>query len=34
MLPISQDFHVPLTAVFTITLWMRLIGATASVRLG
>jgi SHS family lactate transporter-like MFS transporter len=33
MLPISQDFHVPLTAVtivFTITLWMRLVGATAS----
>ncbi|MDE2006910.1 MAG: MFS transporter [Rhodospirillales bacterium] len=33
MLPISQYFHVPLlavTAVFTITLWMRLIGATAS----
>jgi MFS transporter, SHS family, lactate transporter len=33
MLPISQEFNVPLTevtAVFTITLWMRLIGATAS----
>jgi MFS transporter, SHS family, lactate transporter len=33
MLPISQTFHVPLTAVtavFTITLWMRLVGATAS----
>jgi MFS transporter, SHS family, lactate transporter len=33
MFPISQSFHVPLvavTAVFTITLWMRLIGATAS----
>ena len=33
MVPISQEFHVPLTAVtavFTITLWMRLIGATAS----
>ena len=33
MLPISQEFHVPLTAVtavFTITLWMRLVGATAS----
>jgi MFS transporter, SHS family, lactate transporter len=33
MLPISQTFHVPLTAVtavFTLTLWMRLIGATAS----
>jgi SHS family lactate transporter-like MFS transporter len=27
MLPISQEFHVPLTAVtfvFTVTLWMRL----------
>ncbi len=33
MLPISQAFHVPLaevTAVFTITLWMRLVGATAA----
>jgi SHS family lactate transporter-like MFS transporter len=33
MLPISQSFHVPLTAVtavFTLTLWMRLVGATAS----
>jgi SHS family lactate transporter-like MFS transporter len=33
MVPISQDFKVPLTAVtavFTLTLWMRLIGATAS----
>jgi SHS family lactate transporter-like MFS transporter len=33
MVPISQEFNVPLTAVtivFTITLWMRLIGATAS----
>ena len=33
MQPIAQTFHVPLTAVtlvFTITLWMRLIGATAS----
>jgi SHS family lactate transporter-like MFS transporter len=33
MVPISQEFHVPLTAVavvFTITLWMRLIGAVAS----
>ena len=33
MVPISQEFHVPLaevTAVFTLTLWMRLIGATAS----
>ena len=33
MVPISKYFHVPLlavTAVFTITLWMRLIGATAS----
>ena len=33
MLPISQEFHVPLvavTAVFTVTLWLRLVGATAS----
>jgi MFS transporter, SHS family, lactate transporter len=33
MVPISQDFHVPLTAVtwiFTLTLWMRLVGATTS----
>jgi MFS transporter, SHS family, lactate transporter len=33
MLPISQTFHVPLvsvTAVLAITLWMRLVGATAS----
>jgi SHS family lactate transporter-like MFS transporter len=33
MFPISQSFHVPLvdvTAVFTTTLWMRLVGATAS----
>ncbi len=33
MLPIAQEFNVPLTevtAVFTITLWMRLVGATAS----
>src|SRR6201981_4088060 len=33
MVPISQEFNVPLTAVaavFTITLWMRLVGATAS----
>src|ERR1700726_939399 len=33
MVPISQEFNVPLTAVavvFTITLWMRLLGATAS----
>ncbi|HUC10875.1 MAG TPA: MFS transporter [Stellaceae bacterium] len=33
MLPIAQAFHVPLaevTAVFTITLWMRLAGATAA----
>jgi MFS transporter, SHS family, lactate transporter len=33
MVPISKEFHVPLTAVaviFTITLWMRLVGATAS----
>jgi SHS family lactate transporter-like MFS transporter len=33
MLPISLEFHVPLTAVtavFTLTLWMRLVGATAA----
>src|SRR5438309_5637728 len=33
MLPISQEFNVPLTAVtvvFTLTLWMRLLGATAA----
>src|ERR1051326_348509 len=33
MLPISQEFNVPLTevtAVFTITLWMRLVGAVSS----
>ena len=33
MVPISREFHVPLTAVavvFTITLWMRLVCATAS----
>src|SRR5713101_9527399 len=33
MLPFSQEFGVPLTAVaiiFTLTLWMRLVGATAA----
>ncbi len=33
MVPIAKEFGVPLlavTAVFTITLWMRLVGATAS----
>ena len=33
MFPISQSFHVPLvdvTAVFTLTLWMRLVGATGA----
>jgi MFS transporter, SHS family, lactate transporter len=33
MLPISQEFGVPLTAVtavFTVTLWLRLLGATAA----
>jgi SHS family lactate transporter-like MFS transporter len=33
MAPIAKDFNVPLvevTTVFTITLWMRLVGATAS----
>src|SRR6185312_133769 len=33
MLPIAQEFKVPLTevtAVFAITLWLRLVGATAS----
>jgi SHS family lactate transporter-like MFS transporter len=37
MHPIAVTFHVPLTAVtavFTITLWMRLVGATASGWLG
>ena len=33
MVPIAESFHVPLvevTAVFTVTLWLRLVGATAS----
>src|ERR1700759_92084 len=33
MVPISKDFGVPLTEVaiiFTLTLWMRLVGATPS----
>src|SRR6185312_9634119 len=33
MLPIAQEFKVPLTevtAVFAVTLWLRLLGATAS----
>src|ERR1700750_2784974 len=33
MVPIAKDFGVPLTEVaivFTLTLWMRLVGATAS----
>jgi MFS transporter, SHS family, lactate transporter len=33
MVPIANEFHVPLAAVavvFTITLWMRLVGAVAS----
>jgi len=33
MLPISKEFNVPfteVTAVFTVTLWMRLLGATGS----
>ena len=33
MLPISQEFGVPLTdvaVVFTVTLWMRLVGAVCS----
>jgi SHS family lactate transporter-like MFS transporter len=33
MVPIAQEFNVPLTEVavlFTITLWLRLVGATAS----
>jgi MFS transporter, SHS family, lactate transporter len=33
MVPIAKGFDVPLTAVtavFTITLWMRLVGATAA----
>src|ERR1700704_5456753 len=37
MVPISQEFGVPITAVaiiFTLTLWMRLVGATAAGWLG
>ena len=37
MLPIANEFHVPLTDVtfvFTITLWMRLVGAVSSGWLG
>src|SRR6201984_3644895 len=37
MLPISQEFGVPLTGVavvFTVTLWMRLVGAVCSGWLG
>ena len=37
MLPIAQEFNVPLTDVtfvFTITLWMRLVGAVSSGWLG
>jgi MFS transporter, SHS family, lactate transporter len=33
MVPIAQEFHVPITEVaivFTITLWMRLVGAVAN----
>ena len=33
MVPIAKDFNVPLTdvaIVFTLTLWMRLVGATAA----
>src|SRR6266446_5401536 len=33
MVPISEEFHVPLTAValvFSLTLWMRLVGAVSS----
>src|SRR5690242_21799745 len=33
MVPISQEFGVPLTAVtavFAVTLWLRLLGATAA----
>src|ERR1700761_4580299 len=33
MVPIAKEFDVPLTAVtavFTLTLWLRLVGATAS----
>jgi MFS family permease len=33
MVPIANEFNVPLTAVaivFTLTLWLRLVGATAS----
>jgi MFS family permease len=33
MVPIAETFHVPLievTAVFTVTLWLRLVGAVGS----
>jgi SHS family lactate transporter-like MFS transporter len=30
MLPIAQEFGVPVTAVFTVTLWLRLVGATGA----
>ena len=33
MVPIAQEFDVPITAVaivFTLTLWLRLVGATAA----
>ena len=33
MVPIAESFHVPLievTAVFTVTLWLRLVGAVGS----
>ena len=33
MVPISQEFHVPLTSVafvLSVTLWLRLVGAVAS----
>src|ERR1700746_2501904 len=33
IVPIANEFHVPLTevtAVLTVTLWMRLVGATAN----
>src|SRR6516225_7839500 len=30
MIPISQEFGVPVTAVIAVTLWLRLLGATAA----
>jgi SHS family lactate transporter-like MFS transporter len=30
IVPIAKEFAVPVTAVLTVTLWMRLVGATAN----